>query len=214
MRPAAWPKQPGKRSLAEWAGACCRHLVAISEAEARSIWQLVEGLPEPRRSVVRARFSAARERLQQAGLLDTLQHAEQLGEAEYDALCGAYFAQHLVCPFLEDESCSIYPERPVTCREYLVISPPEDCVRSSPRDVRRIQLPLKTASAVMRWQVAVSTHFLERWVPLILADEWAGTHPDTIPPQPAIELPRDLLDLIADTSPASAGEKPPAAGQP
>lgn len=194
-------------------GACCRHLVAISEAEARSIWQLVEGLPEPRRSLVRARFSSARDRLEQAGLLDRLQHADELGEADYDALCGAYFAQHLACPFLEDESCSIYPERPGTCREYLVTSAPENCAHSIARNVRRIKLPLETASAIMRWQVAGSTHFLERWVPLILTPEWAETHPDTMPPQPAIELLRELLDLIAGTSPAPAVEEPPIAGE-
>jgi Fe-S-cluster containining protein len=31
------------------------------------------------------------------------------------------------CPFLEDESCSIHPDRPLVCREYLVTSPAELC---------------------------------------------------------------------------------------
>ena len=35
-----------------------------------------------------------------------------------------YFQLGIPCPFLEEESCSIYHDRPITCREYLVTSPP------------------------------------------------------------------------------------------
>src|SRR5215470_292120 len=51
-------------------GACCRQAVPVSIAEARAIHALVERMPEPRRGAIRARFAAARERLQAAGLLD------------------------------------------------------------------------------------------------------------------------------------------------
>src|SRR5690606_17779772 len=37
-------------------GACCRQLVPVAEVEAREIGALVEAMPEPRRSEVRARF--------------------------------------------------------------------------------------------------------------------------------------------------------------
>src|SRR5262245_56987035 len=37
-------------------GACCRQLVPISEVEARRIRDVLDELPEPRRSVVRERF--------------------------------------------------------------------------------------------------------------------------------------------------------------
>ncbi|MGE5718007.1 MAG: YkgJ family cysteine cluster protein, partial [Acidobacteriota bacterium] len=57
-------------------GACCRQLVPISEIEARRIARLVEELPEPRRTEVRARFSRARERLAEAGLLSKLENRE------------------------------------------------------------------------------------------------------------------------------------------
>jgi Fe-S-cluster containining protein len=194
-----------KISCTKGCGACCRYLVAISQAEARSLHQLVEALPEPRRTVVRERFSAAKERLQAAGLIERLQHTEELDDAQYEALCGAYAAQAVVCPFLEDGSCSIYAERPVTCREYLVMSHPEHCAESHARNVRRVRLPMHTSSAFMRLHGASSGSLLEPWVPLILAPEWAETHPDEIPPQPAIELFRELLELIADTRGRTAG---------
>jgi len=53
-------------------GACCRQLVPISETEARRIAELVEELPEPRRTAVRRRFADARRQLQESGMLDRL----------------------------------------------------------------------------------------------------------------------------------------------
>jgi NADH:ubiquinone oxidoreductase subunit D len=42
-------------------GACCRQLVPVSEIEARQLKELVEQMPEPRRSEIWARFERARE---------------------------------------------------------------------------------------------------------------------------------------------------------
>src|SRR5437868_13237380 len=63
-------------------GACCRQLVPISPVEARRLRDLVDELPEPRRSQIRARFAEARQRLGQAGILDGLLHPEQLPRGE------------------------------------------------------------------------------------------------------------------------------------
>jgi Fe-S-cluster containining protein len=189
-------------------GACCRQLVAISEVEARRIGQVVDALPEPRRSVVRERFADARRRLAEAGLLQTLQRAEQLSDPGYRSLAVAYFAQHIACPFLEDESCSIYTERPITCREYLVTSPAENCSRLTTDAIRRVKIPLPVFNAVARWQVAPTAHFLERWVPLILAPDWAAAHPDDPPPQPGVDLLRELLEYLTNkATPEEAAAK-------
>jgi Fe-S-cluster containining protein len=179
-------------------GACCRQLVAISEVEARRLRAVVEDLPEPRRSEVRARFADARRRLDEAGLLDRLRSAGRWTPEEYTALTAAYFAQGVACPFLEDESCSIYAERPVTCREYLVTSPAENCARPTADTVNRLRIPLRVFNALARWEVPPSDHFLERWVPLVLAPEWAEADPDDPPPRPGPELLRELLAGLRD----------------
>jgi Fe-S-cluster containining protein len=175
-------------------GACCRNLVAVSEVEARRIRDLVDELPEPRRSAVRSRFADARERLERAGLLETLRAAEVWTAEQYAARVAAYFQQGIPCPVLEDESCSIYEERPIACREYLVTSPPEYCARLGSEGVRRVRLPVRVANAVARWQATPREHFLESWVPLVLAPEWADAHPEDPPRQPGTELLRELLD--------------------
>ena len=99
--------------------------------EARRIRDLVEGLPEPRRTRVKERFAAARARLADAGLLASLEGPQTVGPRETLQHGEAYFALGVACPFLEDESCSIYEERPLICREYVVVSPPERCATSA-----------------------------------------------------------------------------------
>lgn len=177
-------------------GACCRMMVGISEVEARRIRKVVESLPASRRGEIRARFAAALGQLQDAGLLAQLLQREHLNDEEYTALATAYFQQQIACPFLENESCSIYEERPITCREYLVTSPAENCARPTPNTIQRVHLPIRVFNAVARWQVSPSAHFLERWVPLILALDWAESHPDDPPPRPGPELLQELLSLL------------------
>ena len=180
-------------SCVKGCGACCLNLVAISEVEARRIRNVVENLPKKQRSTIRARFSEACQRLERAGLLEKLQAADRWTNTDYTTLVGTYFQQGISCPFLEEESCSIYQERPITCREFLVTSPPEYCARLDSGNVRQVRLPLRMFNAVARWQVPPQDHFLESWVPLILALEWAEAHPDDPPPKPGPELLRALL---------------------
>ena len=116
----------GKRiSCRAGCGACCRQLVPITEIEARCLAELVDSLPEPRRTEIRARFDAAVRRLDEAGLLERLRHPARLPRDERESLGLAYFALGIPCPFLEEELCSIHADRPLVCREFLVTSPPE-----------------------------------------------------------------------------------------
>ena len=124
-------------------GACCRQLVPISEVEARQIRDLVAGFDEPRRSHVLARFAEARRRLEESGLLDKLLARAEWNEAVFMEIGMAYFHQGIACPFLEEESCSIHLDRPVTCREYLVTSPAANCACPTKDNIEMVALPTK-----------------------------------------------------------------------
>ncbi len=117
-------------------GACCRQLVPISEAEAHLLAELVAGMAEPRRGEVLGRFAAAREKLKEAGLLEDVAHLPPAGSQEKKELGLAYFREGIACPFLEEESCSIYADRPLICREYLVTNHAKFCAaeRGGDRD--------------------------------------------------------------------------------
>lgn len=178
-------------------GACCRQLVPISEIEARRILELVEGFPEPRRSAVLARFAEARRRLHAAGLLDRLLKPEAFADDQLRPVALDYFREGVACPFLEDESCSIYEERPIACREYLVTSPAEHCAKPSPETVHCVKLAAKVSRAVNRIGQDPAGRFV-RWVPLILALEWAEAHPDDLPPRPGPEWLREFFEHLTD----------------
>jgi Fe-S-cluster containining protein len=178
-------------------GACCRHLVAISEVEARRLGQVINGMEEPRRSSIQARFAAARAQLADEGLLERLENPDTITGEEYGSVALTYFNQQIACPFLEEESCSIYEERPITCREYLVTSPPVHCAVPAENKVRRIRMPLRVFNAVARWQASPTGHFKEKWVPLILAPEWAGTNSEEPSVNSGVELLGELLHHLS-----------------
>jgi Fe-S-cluster containining protein len=197
MAEQAVEKQGQKISCRKGCAACCRWLVPISEVEARRIRELVESLPEARRSQVLARFAEALRRLDQAGLLDKLRTCEQWTDSD-KKIEVQYFLQGIACPFLEDESCSIYLDRPVTCREFLVTSPAEKCALPTNAEVHMVKLPFRVMSALARFDPVAPQAEHIRWLPLVLALEWAAEHPDETPPRPGPELVRDLFQYVAD----------------
>ena len=71
-------------SCSKGCGACCRHLVHLSPAEATSIMETVDGLPPERRAAIERRFAEVRERLAQAGFLERLLGIAALDPADYD----------------------------------------------------------------------------------------------------------------------------------
>ena len=190
-------EQGGKVSCRKGCGACCRQVVPISAVEARSIGRLVEELPEPRRTEVRARFAKARERLAEAGLLAKLEDTEGFEESEVKSFGLAYFHLGIPCPFLEEESCSIHSERPISCREYLVTSPAANCADPKPGTIDRVELPGKVWTALARVGSAGPPERFNRWVPLILAPDWASAHPDVSEPRPIEEVFTGVFDELA-----------------
>jgi Fe-S-cluster containining protein len=191
-------KRGERISCKKGCGACCRQLVPISEVEARRMREVLESLPEPRRAEIRARFAAARQRLDEAGLLKHLDQRADWKNEDFQARGLAYFRLGIACPFLEEESCSIYADRPVTCREYLVTSPAEHCANPTRETIQSVAFPLKVLPGLARFDPVPPTARYVRWVPLILAPDWAEAHPDEAPARPGPEVLRELFDHLAD----------------
>lgn len=206
--------QGRKISCRAGCGACCRQLVPISEVEARQIGELVDAMPEPRRAAVRARFADATRRLDSAGLLDKLRRRAEWDGREVQPLGIEYFRQGVPCPFLEDESCSIHPDRPLACREYLVTSPAEHCARPSAETIDQVELPVKVWPAVARCDAPDPAARFVRWVPLVLAPEWAEAHPDEPPSRPGPELLQEFFDHLTRRRQSRSGAPGDESGAP
>jgi Fe-S-cluster containining protein len=145
-------------------GACCRQLVPISRTEGEALLALVEAMPAERQEAVRSRFAAAEATISKAGLV------ERAGRSDREMSLG-YFALKVPCPFLEEESCSIHPDRPLVCREYLVTSPAELCSGPAQEGVTPVAVP-KVSLAARRLQ-----DDKDEWFPLALLMHWARSRP-------------------------------------
>lgn len=183
-------------------GACCRQLVPIAPSEAHRLRQVVQLMPEPRSSALRDRFEAARSRLADNGMLERLRLPATMVEASRRELGIDYFRLGVACPFLEDESCSIYDERPLACREYLVTSPPEHCAQPSPDNIDCLPIAAHVSRA-LRTLEAVQQPQRTPWVPLIIALEWARTDIEPTPKATGSEQVQALFELLGTKPPVS-----------
>jgi len=166
----------GQVSCRKGCAACCRMLVPISAPEAFSLAESMAAWPETRRQAAWTRVREAQKRLDQAGLLSQLRDladaSHQLGDEEFEPVNRAYFALRLPCPFLVEESCSIYEDRPAACRELQVTSPPEFCEDPERKPVRPVPIPLRISTALAQlWADLVGGPV--RFIPLPLALDWA-----------------------------------------
>jgi len=133
-------------TCAKGCSACCRiQLVPVTPAEAHAILRLVEAMPEPRRGEIQARFADRVERLEAAGLLEKYQESSEQGRE----MLLQYLDLGLVCPFLEDDACSIYEQRPFACRQYLVTTPKELCATPLTSPVKSVPTIFVPATALL-----------------------------------------------------------------
>jgi Fe-S-cluster containining protein len=164
-------------------GACCRQLVPISRTEGEALLALIEAMPRERRKAVRARFATAEAAITQAGLAER-------GTRSDREMSLAYFALGVPCPFLEEESCSIHPDRPLVCREYLVTSPAELCAGPAQEGVTPVPVP-KLSAGARRLQDDGDS-----WFPLAMLFAWSGKARAPAKRRPGTEWIQRFLTIL------------------
>jgi Fe-S-cluster containining protein len=177
-------------------GACCRQLVPIAEMETFHLRDLVNAMPEARQTEIRRRFADAREQLEKADLLQLLENPVGLSQDDRRRIGLEYFKQGIPCPFLEEESCSIHADRPLSCREYLVTSPAENC--TTPRNNIEGVYVAKKVSAIVNSLDSDRSAITYKWVPMILALDWAATHEEDGPPRVGTEMFGEVIRRLTD----------------
>ena len=154
-------------------GACCRQIVPISDIEAHAIAEVIERMPDERRAHVMERFADAERRLAATKPLDEM--IDGINGPDRYEFAVAYFKYGVACPFLEDESCSIYPDRPLICREYLVHTPVERCSKVGEGGIGVV--PISRSSKALFRMSTIHDKPSETRVPLSLVPWWVARHP-------------------------------------
>ena len=185
-------------TCAKGCGACCRQIVPVSQAEARALGRLVAAMPEPRRAHVRQRFQDALAALEAQGLLAEVDAARATPGASARALGLRYFAAGVPCPFLEDEACSIHPDRPLACRQDLVSSPPTHCADPQPGSITPVPVPSRPSTALLLADTAESG---VPWLPLVYALIYHDQVPETPPTRTAPEILQDIFGRLKRPQP-------------
>jgi len=162
-----------KVSCKKGCGACCRQLVPLSPPEAAMIFEFVESMPESRKNEVKNCFAIAIRHLKERGLLGKLERLQNplISEEEYNTIAREYFQERIDCPFLVKKCCSIHDVRPSMCREYLVISPAENCKNPGGGGISRLPVSIRLSEALARTWASISRKHVQV-IPLILALKW------------------------------------------
>lgn len=159
--------------------ACCRMLIPLSVPEAFALRDWVRSRPADLQAHIARRFSEAKTHLLAHGVwqqLAALCDAPLATDDEaLDKVNRSYYALRLPCPFLEEEICTIYDERPAACRELLVTSPSQHCDDLIENPIDPVSAPIQVSTVLgLVWQEL--TKDPTKLIPLPLALEWADRH--------------------------------------
>ena len=180
--------------------ACCSQLVPVAPVEAFHLERVIDAMPAPRQSAIRKRFAEAVERLQEEGMLKRLEDAlvaDTVEDVERQQIVDDYIGMGLPCPFLEEGNCSIYPDRPLICREYLVTSPAVNCENPTPETIERLPLAANPTQALTTRSTEQSeSSSKRRWIPLPLVLRFVAEadRENWDVERPAVELITEFLE--------------------
>jgi len=171
---------------------CCHQLVPVSDHEAAHLAGLVRAMPQALRRRVISRFASTTSALDQAGLLTPLNvhfAAGAIDAAAFRRLARRYWRLCIPCPFLENDSCLIHPNRPLACRQYLVTSPPERCaaLHTPKQDHEPVLHPVDAGGALAAFSGEGLRH--SRVLPLpfsLLAEQAIRAEPGPMLPAPVM----------------------------
>jgi Fe-S-cluster containining protein len=181
-------------------GACCRQLVPLNIFEAEALTDWMRSLPEEQQAMLAARFHRTLTALRDAGVIDKILNNEHvIEEGPTTQLAIDYFHAGVPCPFLENESCSIHPIRPLACREYMVVSPPELCQDPSVNDVTGVRLPLKLSRVLHTFAQEIAQD-PRGWIPLVFLMAWGKSNqrPGELVAGTGEEVLQKFLDKAAE----------------
>lgn len=159
--------------------ACCRMLVPLSSPEAFALREWVRSRPTEEQARIAARLAEAKAHLISHGIWQRLcKLCEGSTPPTDDALEDVnreYYALRMPCPFLEEEACMIYDERPAACRELLVTSPPERCDDLINNPVEPVFVPVRISTVLgLLWQQLTRSPMC--LIPLPLVFDWTERH--------------------------------------
>ncbi len=176
MASTADTKAGNKISCAKGCSACCSQLVPISPAEAFMLFEMVRSFPLNRKTAILEKFAQTNNRL---GMADFEERYLSLKQDKHrvEKMGREYQRLGLPCPFLEEDACSIHPNRPTACREFLATTPASNCIDPFLSEVRSVPLAVSLTECLSKLS-AIVMGGEPQVIPLTLALNWAAENQD------------------------------------
>jgi Fe-S-cluster containining protein len=176
--------------------ACCRQVVPISAPEAFRLADHVIALDAKRRDRILARIDAVETEIQAAGLLQELDEVRAGTHPDRSGFAARYFEQQIACPFLHEEACAVYADRPLVCRHYVVTTPAAWCSAPALHQIRTVPTPRSWSGALSAATAALTGEAAEM-IPLSVAMRWVESHADlALLEWPGVDVMHALLRAL------------------
>ncbi|MHC4394710.1 MAG: YkgJ family cysteine cluster protein [Planctomycetota bacterium] len=155
--------------------ACCHYLTSLSVPEAFRLSEELLAMPaESGKAVLESYLEAAKKILDNMPEdFDITSEPTQINEqAQMSQLSSWYAGLELACPFLSDNLCTIYDQRPTACRENIVTGSAEMCKVEGQDGTQVVKMPVSVTEALARLAADLEQSSVEA-VMLPLALPWA-----------------------------------------
>ena len=154
--------------------ACCNYLVPLSVPEAFRLQEDLSSLPvEQGRKMLHACLSAAGKILEKKPDIFTCEEPRETNGQEMTSRTSKWYAGlNLSCPFLSDNACISYGNRPIACREHFVTTPAALCVAGTTPEPSVVPMPVSILECLGQLASELEQREVEAVV-LPLALPWA-----------------------------------------
>jgi len=147
-------------------------MVPLSPPEALYLVELIDALDPASQSVVLSRIDSIIRVLERKSMINNFLRSEYSDDLAM-SIAKEYFSLKMPCPFLDANICSIYPYRPVACREYNVTTPAERCNDPYSHHIEKIPMPAPLSEPLAHLTASL-TGIWPRLIPLVIAPRWSG----------------------------------------
>ena len=178
---------------------CCSNLVPLSVPEAFRLNEEISAAPPNRReSIRRACILASRLILSQKPPGPSTHQngkASPACQADLNPVSDWYASLNLACPFLDNDLCTIYEQRPLACREHFVEGSARAC-RGQRGTAAVLQMPVRVLNALSQLASELEATSVEA-VLLPLALAWCEENPERAERTwPSVMMVKRFVEII------------------
>lgn len=125
----------------KYCSACCKYLVPLSIPEAFRLNDEVTAMPEQFRQQFTQSFVDAAEKILDKEGQDHDFSESSISQLDVNEISKWYSELQLSCPFLFDDLCTLYEQRPLACREHIVTDSSDLCHLESVGEPKVASMP-------------------------------------------------------------------------